>query len=67
MKLYLTRRQLLFTARYLITVLIAAIILIALRWNNAAGLESHLKLIANSVWQASVWPLYLLVQLAGTQ
>lgn len=61
----LTRGQLSWTARYLLTVPVAAAILVALRWGSASGAAARFALVADSVWHAAVWPLYLILLAAG--
>lgn len=61
----LNRRQLVNTARYLVTVPVAAVILIVLRWDGAASAGERMALVADAVWQAAVWPLYLLLLIFG--
>lgn len=65
MRLPLSRKRLVRTARYLATVPVAAVILTVLRWDGASGTAERLALIADSVWQAAVWPLYLLLLIFG--
>ena len=65
MRLPITTRQLRYTACYLITAFMAAVLLIVMRWDAAVGPWGRLGLVADSVWQGSVWPLYLLVRLTG--
>lgn len=60
----ISRRQLVWTARYLVTVPVAAAILTVLRWDSAMDAAARMALIADSVWQASVWPLYLILLVA---
>ena len=61
----LNRRQLINTARYLATVPVAAVILIVLRWDGAAGTAERMALVADAAWQAAVWPFYLLLLIFG--
>lgn len=61
----LNRTHLLWTARYLATVPAAATVLVILRWSTAPDAAARLALIADSVWQASVWPFYLILLAVG--
>lgn len=61
----MTERQVRYTAAYLKTVPLAALALFVLRFDQAEGLRSVLALVADCVWQGSVWPIYLLVLMAG--
>lgn len=65
MKLPMTDRQLRFTAMYFKTVPLAALALFALRYDSALDTGGMLRLIADCVWQGSVWPLYLFVLIFG--
>lgn len=61
----LSRRQLVWTARYLLTVPVAAAVLVILRWDGAPDTAARMGLIADSVWQAAVWPFYLILLVFG--
>lgn len=50
---------------YIFSVLAVSLILIALRWQNANSFWEYMDLISTCIWQAVVWPLYLLVNLAA--
>ena len=52
-------------AWYLATVLAASVILTAIRWERYSGFWGYMDLVSTSIWQAVVWPLYLLVSLFG--
>ncbi|MDL2317453.1 hypothetical protein LJC59_10375 [Desulfovibrio sp. OttesenSCG-928-A18] len=61
MKLPISQGALRFLAGYFMTVLIAALVLIVSRWSSPMAWRAILELVGASVWQASVWPLHLLL------
>ena len=52
-------------AWYIASVIAASLVLIVIRWNDYSGLWGIMDLVSASIWQAVVWPLYLLLLLVG--
>lgn len=50
---------------YIISVCLFALVLIAVRWQESVGFWAHMDMISLSIWQAIVWPLYIIVKALG--
>lgn len=54
-----------FLGWYVFSVIVAALVLMAKRLGTAEGFWDYMDIISLCIWQAVVWPLYALMQLAG--
>ena len=53
-------KRLVYLRNYIISVVVAAVVLVALRWDSTHGVPEMLDMVSECIWQAIVWPLYLI-------